>query len=70
MSIRILINGAQGKMGQQTVKALSECMNEMTIVGKLSHNDDLAGEIKKTQAQVVVDFTNAEVVFKKYGNHY
>lgn len=64
MSIRILINGAQGKMGQQTVKALADSSPELELVGTLDRNGDLATEIKKSRAQVVIDFTNAEVVFK------
>lgn len=61
MAIRILVNGAQGKMGQMTVKALSN-IPEITLVGTTDHNDDLLVEIKKAKADVVVDFTNAESV--------
>jgi len=63
MTIRVLINGATGRMGQATVKAISA--NKMfTLVGEINHRHDLTTEIKNTKAQVVVDFTNADVVLK------
>ena len=64
MSIRIIVNGAEGKMGQQTIKALSDHSDDLVLVGATSKDHDLAAEIKKNQATVVIDFTNAEVVFK------
>jgi 4-hydroxy-tetrahydrodipicolinate reductase len=64
MTIRILVNGAPGKMGQQTVKMISDLAGEFTLVGMTNKNNDLAMEIKKSQAEVVIDFTNADVVFK------
>ena len=63
MTIRILVNGAQGNMGQQTIRALSALTDEFTLVGATGKNHDLAQEIKKNQAEVVIDFTNAAVVF-------
>jgi 4-hydroxy-tetrahydrodipicolinate reductase len=61
MSIRVLVNGANGRMGQAAVKAIQ---NEpgLELVGNSSKQDDLSAQIKKTRAQVVVDFTNADVV--------
>lgn len=63
MTIRILVNGAQGKMGQATVNAITN-HSDLTLVGQTGPTDDLAAEIKQSQAQVVVDFTNADVVLK------
>ncbi len=63
MTIRILVNGAHGKMGQITVKTLSN-HPDFTLVGETGRNDNLAAEIKKRQVQVVIDLTNAESVFK------
>ncbi len=63
MTIRILINGAAGKMGQPLVKAISDDA-DFILVGQTGRAHDLATEIKQTRADVVVDFTNADVVYK------
>lgn len=63
MAIRILVNGAQGKMGQLTVKTISE-QPDFSLVGATDRMDDLALEIKSRKAQVVIDFTNADHVLK------
>jgi 4-hydroxy-tetrahydrodipicolinate reductase len=56
--ISVLVNGAKGKMGTMTVNAVN-ADPELTLVGTTDKGDDLAAEIKKTKAQVVVDFTVA-----------
>jgi len=63
MTIRVLVNGASGKMGQMAVKSI---LNEssLTLVGETGRNNNLAQEIKKNQADVVLDLTNAETVLK------
>jgi 4-hydroxy-tetrahydrodipicolinate reductase len=61
MSIRVLVNGANGRMGQATVKAISNDP-ELELVATTGRNDDLAAAIKTHKAQVVVDFTNADAV--------
>jgi 4-hydroxy-tetrahydrodipicolinate reductase len=63
MTIRVLVNGCNGKMGSLVVKTLSNHPN-FTLAGTLGHLDNLAAEIKKSAADVVVDFTNAAVVLK------
>ncbi len=63
MAIRVLVNGAAGKMGQLCVKAIQNDPDLM-LVGQTGRADHLTAEIKKNQAQVVVDLTNAESVFK------
>ncbi len=63
MAIRIIVNGANGKMGQLAVKTLQDCP-EFILVGLLGRKDDLAAEIKQSQAQIVVDLTTAETAFK------
>jgi 4-hydroxy-tetrahydrodipicolinate reductase len=63
MAIQVLVNGATGRMGQLVVKAIAN-ESALKLVGQLSHHDDLSKEIEKTKAQVVVDFTQAEVVLK------
>jgi len=63
MTIRVLINGAGGKMGQAAVKAISDDA-ALALVGQTGRHDNLAAEIKASKAQVVVDLTNAEAVWK------
>lgn len=63
MTIRILVNGAQGKMGQLTVKTIGE-QPDFSLVGATDRIDDLGLEIKKRKAQVVIDFTNADSILK------
>lgn len=63
MVIRVIVNGAAGKMGVLAVKTLSN-HPDFTVVGALGKQDNLGAEISNTKAQVVIDLTNAEVVFK------
>ena len=63
MQINILVNGAFGRMGQMTVKTLSEYPG-FNLVGQTGRDYDLKKSIHDSQAQVVVDFTSAEAVFK------
>jgi 4-hydroxy-tetrahydrodipicolinate reductase len=61
MAIRVLVNGANGRMGQAAVNAINNDP-DLTLVGNSGRQDDLAAVIKEKNAQVVVDFTNAEAV--------
>jgi len=63
MSIRVAINGAQGRMGLATVQALT-ASSDFELVGQFAHNDNFAQEIKNSDAQVIVDFTTANVAFE------
>lgn len=63
MSIKILVNGAKGKMGKVTVNAIN-ADKALTLVGEADNSDNLAQLIKTTNAQVVVDFTPATVAYK------
>lgn len=62
MTIRVIVNGADGKMGRETVKAV-ERDEELELVGKTDGRDDLAKVIAETKANVVVDFTVASAGF-------
>lgn len=62
MTTRIIVNGANGKMGQLAVKTILN-QPEFTLVGQLGRKDNLADEITKSKAQVVVDLTTAETAF-------
>lgn len=63
MTIRVLVNGADGKMGQATVNAI-KLDPHLSLVAQIGRGNNLANEIKKNNAQVVIDFTNAESVMK------
>jgi 4-hydroxy-tetrahydrodipicolinate reductase len=55
--VKVLVNGAKGKMGQATVAAVNED-KELELVGQTDAGDDLLAEIKSSGAQVVVEFTH------------
>ena len=57
--LKILVNGAKGKMGQ-TVVAAVQTDAELELVGQTDAGDDMAGAIKKSAAQIVVDFTQPD----------
>lgn len=61
--IKVIINGAKGRMGQESVKAVT---NDplLELVAETDISDDLSEKIKQTSADVVVDFTLASVGFK------
>jgi 4-hydroxy-tetrahydrodipicolinate reductase len=63
MSLRVIVNGAGGKMGLEVLKAL-EKESDFEIVGKLDHHDNLGQTIDQTRADIVIDFTSANVVFE------
>lgn len=62
MVIKVIVNGAEGKMGQETVKAIQHD-ETFELVGATTKIDDLTAIIVKTNAQVVVDFTVSSVAF-------
>lgn len=63
VKIKVLVNGAKGKMGSETVKAISNA-TDLDLVGQLDLGDDLAKGIKATEAEVVVDFTHPSAAMK------
>lgn len=63
MPIPVLINGAQGKMGQLAVQTINDHA-DFQLVATTQRNHDLAAEIKKSGAQIVIEVTHAESVFK------
>lgn len=62
MPINILVNGAFGRMGQLSIKAISE-NPKFIIVGQTGREYDLKKSIKDSNAQVVVDFTSSDSVY-------
>ena len=68
--IRVLVNGAFGCMGQESVTAI-EADPELSLIGKVGRQDDLADAIGSYKPDVVLDFTlattgraNAEIIIK------
>jgi 4-hydroxy-tetrahydrodipicolinate reductase len=61
--IRVLVNGAKGRMGQEVVKAVTTAA-DLELVDQTDLGDDLIARIKASQAQAVVDFTTAAVAFE------
>ncbi len=63
MAIRVLVNGANGKMGSLAVEAIKKD-TELLLVGQSDVHDDLRSKIKQHAAQVVVDLTAASFVYE------
>lgn len=60
--IRVLVNGAAGKMGVEAVKAI-DAAPDLTLVARTGRGDDLLRVINDAKPQVVVDLTTAAVAF-------
>ena len=60
--INVIVNGANGRMGSEAVKAITNDA-ELQLVGQCDFGDDLAALIKESSAQVVVDLTAASAGF-------
>jgi 4-hydroxy-tetrahydrodipicolinate reductase len=67
VSIRVLVNGAAGRMGQTTVKFI-HADKTLNLVGETHNKDDLRKAILATKADIVIDFTNAAVVYENTKN--
>lgn len=62
MAIKVIVNGASGKMGSLACQAI-QSHSELQLVASLGRHDNLEGVIQETHAQVVVDLTRADCVF-------
>ena len=56
--IRVIVNGAKGRMGGEAVRAVSSAP-DLRLVGECDLGDDLAAAVRSSHAEVVVDFTVA-----------
>lgn len=54
--IRVIVNGAKGRMGLESVRAV-QAESDLELVAQTDLDDDLAAAIADTNAHVVVDFT-------------
>ncbi|MCX5750498.1 MAG: 4-hydroxy-tetrahydrodipicolinate reductase [Candidatus Saganbacteria bacterium] len=59
--IKVVVNGAKGKMGNETVKAVKKEI-DLELVAAIDLGEDLATTIRETSADVVVDFTHPSTV--------
>lgn len=62
MLTRVIVNGAQGKMGALACQTLGN-HPEFALVAQVTKQDNLEDIIAKTQAQIVVDLTRADCVY-------
>ncbi len=62
MTIKVLVNGAQGKMGRIAIQAVSG-QPDLVLVAQTTRYDDLAKTIATYQVDVVIDFTSPQAVF-------
>jgi len=63
MSIRILVNGAFGHMGQLVTQAITAHPG-FELVGQTGREYDLKKSIEDSKADIVIDFTQADAVYK------
>jgi 4-hydroxy-tetrahydrodipicolinate reductase len=62
MPIKVLVNGAFGRMGQIVVKTMKD-HHEFELVGQTGREYDLVKSIQDSQAAIVIDFTHPDAVF-------
>jgi len=62
MTIRVLVNGAKGRMGQEVVAAV-QAHEALELAAATDTGDDLAQAIAQSQARVVVDFTHPDAAY-------
>ncbi len=59
-TIKVLVNGASGRMGSLSAQHIDEC-SSLTLVAGIDQRHDLKEAIEQYQPDVVVDFTVASV---------
>ena len=63
MTTRVIVNGANGRMGILACAAI-KAHSDFELVAGLGRGDDLANTIAQTKAEVVVDLTRADCVYE------
>ena len=61
-AIKVLVNGARGRMGREAVAAVGRDQ-QLQLAGENDLGDDLESSIRESGAEVVVDFTAPGAVF-------
>ena len=61
--VRVIVNGAHGKMGIQACKSI-QAHPDFELSAELGRTDSLIETIAKTQAHIVIDLTRADCVYK------
>lgn len=63
MQVRVIVNGAQGKMGSLACETI-QAHPGFALVGSLTRFDDLAQAITVSKADIVIDLTRADSVYE------
>ena len=63
--IRVLVNGAKGRMGSEAVRAV-EASGDLVLAAATDLGDDLSGTVGASGADVVVDFTRPADAFANF----
>lgn len=63
MQRRVIVNGAQGKMGKLACETIKN-HPDFALVGALTRQDDLSQAIVATKAEIVIDLTRADSVYE------
>lgn len=61
MTIKVLVNGAAGRMGRQVCQTV-EAHPELDLVGRTDIDDNLATTLSEAKPDVMVDFTRPDAV--------
>lgn len=62
MTIKIIVNGSRGRMGQVAVTAI-EAHSQLTLVASCDNGDNLSAAIQQHKPDVVIDFTQPDAAF-------
>ena len=62
MTLKIIVNGACGRMGSITCNTI-ESAEDMQLVGRANKNDNLDAMIKNLKPNIVIDFTTPNAVY-------
>ncbi|WED42715.1 4-hydroxy-tetrahydrodipicolinate reductase [Legionella cardiaca] len=63
MAIRVIVNGARGKMGILACETIRK-NPDFELVGELTHHDNLRQAIAERDAAIVIDLTRADCVYE------
>ena len=63
MKIKVIVNGAQGKMGSLACETIKKHPH-FQLVAALSRQDDLEHAIKQHSAEIVIELTRADCVYE------